>query len=332
MHDNAELVEERITRELGERVLPLVSAECAPLLVEAGPSLDELAPFAVGQPWGKPWATTWFRFSGNIPDGWASAAAAAATGVEPCRRIEAMLDLGWGQPGPGFCWEGLVRDDEGRAVHGLHPRRQAVAVAPEPGPFTIVVEAASNPSFPQFRPSALGSLDTAGDALQYTLARADVVLVDVAAEALLYDLALLDEVMRTRPARDQQRARTRRALERALDALAAGASPAEARSLVAPELARPAAAGSHRIVATGHAHIDTAWLWPTRETVRKCIRTFSSAVQLLDADPAHRFSRVAGPAVRVGPPSASRSCSPGSSRRWRRASGSRSAGSGSRPT
>jgi len=26
----------------------------------------------------------------------------------------------------------------------------------------------------------------------------------------------------------------------------------------------------HSISAIGHAHIDTAWLWPLAETVRKC--------------------------------------------------------------
>ncbi len=283
VHDNAELVEERITRELAERVLPLVTAARQTLHVEAGPALDELAPFAVGRPWGKPWDTTWFRFSGSVPEDWAHAANRGR------HRIEAMLDLGWGQPGPGFCWEGLVRDAGGHAVHGLHPRRQAVAVEPVAGPFSVDVEAASNPSFPQFQPSPLGSLATAGDDPQYVLARADVVLVDLAAEALLYDFAVLDEVMRTRPAHDQHRARTRRVLAGALDAVAAGAPPADVRRLLAAELARPAGAGTHRVVATGHAHIDTAWLWPTRETVRKCVRTFSSAVGLLDADPEHRF-------------------------------------------
>ena len=43
-------------------------------------------------------------------------------------------------------------------------------------------------------------------------------------------------------------------------------------------------------MATGHAHIDTAWLWPIGETVRKCTRTFASAVALMDDDPDHRFS------------------------------------------
>ena len=39
----------------------------------------------------------------------------------------------------------------------------------------------------------------------------------------------------------------------------------------------------------GHAHIDTAWLWPIAETKRKCVRTFSSAIRLMDSFPEFRF-------------------------------------------
>ena len=44
------------------------------------------------------------------------------------------------------------------------------------------------------------------------------------------------------------------------------------------------------MMAVGHAHIDTAWLWPMGETVRKCTRTFASSVRLLDDHPDHRFA------------------------------------------
>jgi alpha-mannosidase len=50
-------------------------------------------------------------------------------------------------------------------------------------------------------------------------------------------------------------------------------------------LASPAHASAHRVVAVGHAHIDSAWLWPVRETVRKCIRTFSNVLSLMDEHP-----------------------------------------------
>ncbi len=41
----------------------------------------------------------------------------------------------------------------------------------------------------------------------------------------------------------------------------------------------------------GHAHIDTAWLWPIEETRRKVRRTFSTAVDLLKRHPDFRFAQ-----------------------------------------
>ena len=35
------------------------------------------------------------------------------------------------------------------------------------------------------------------------------------------------------------------------------------------------------VTGVGHAHIDTAWLWPVRETIRKCGRTFASQIALI---------------------------------------------------
>jgi len=39
-----------------------------------------------------------------------------------------------------------------------------------------------------------------------------------------------------------------------------------------------------------HSHLDTAYLWPTKETVRKCSRTFSSMMRLMEQYPHFTFS------------------------------------------
>ncbi|CAL8128846.1 unnamed protein product [Orchesella dallaii] len=39
---------------------------------------------------------------------------------------------------------------------------------------------------------------------------------------------------------------------------------------------------AHQIYAMGHCHIDTAWLWPYDETIRKCARSFSAQLRLLE--------------------------------------------------
>ena len=43
------------------------------------------------------------------------------------------------------------------------------------------------------------------------------------------------------------------------------------------------------IYAIGHAHIDTGWLWPVKETIRKCARTFTSQLRLMETYPEYKF-------------------------------------------
>ena len=275
MHDDR-VLDGRIRRELDERVLALVHTESRPLTITAGPSLGALTPFEAGQWWGPPWGTTWFRFEGEIPEHWAG------------RRVEAVIDLGFHPDAAGFQCEGLVVDSAGRPVQGIHPRRTNLPIAAVAGPVRIDLEAASNPTFVQFRPPTLGGADAAGrdSPLLYRFRRAELVLVDTEAEALAHDLDVLAGLRRVLPADDPRRARLGADLAGAIDLLP---DVAAARHRLRPAW-QPARPTSHRIVATGHAHIDTAWLWPIGETVRKCTRTFTSAVDLLDRMPDHRFS------------------------------------------
>lgn len=277
MHDERSHIEARITRARADLLTALVERDVVAFDVRAGVGSDAATqqPFAVGAPWGPPWSTTWFTFEATLPAHWAGG------------RVEARIDLGAPRDAVGFSAEGLVVDEHRRPRHGLHPRRHDVSIAATPGPVRVQVEAAANPTFPQFVPSPLGDPDTAGNEPLYRLRRADLVLVDTDAVALTHDVEVLDDLMRTLALDDPRRARLAGALVRAIEALPDVAS---ARAVLAPALALPARASAHRIVAVGHAHIDTAWLWPIRETVRKCIRTFASAVDLADRAPEFRFA------------------------------------------
>ena len=162
MHNDLKLVEGRIERELHERVLPAVFSGSIPLTVAAWDAPGEpvsyeqamtgdYRPFAIGDHWSRPWGTTWFRFTVDVP----------ATMAGP--QLEAAIDLGFHSDAAGFQSEGLVWID-GRPVQGIHPRRTGLPLPHvAAGPFTFFVEAASNPAFPGYRPSPLGSLVTAGD-------------------------------------------------------------------------------------------------------------------------------------------------------------------------
>ena len=43
------------------------------------------------------------------------------------------------------------------------------------------------------------------------------------------------------------------------------------------------------MIGFGHAHIDVAWLWPLAETERKCVRTFSTQLDLMKRYPEYKF-------------------------------------------
>ncbi len=292
MHDDRVVVEKRIERELWQRVLPHLYRDRRRLTIEAWHAPGEpvphdeavaqqYEPFERGMPWGRPWGTTWFRFSGEVPDDWVGDG------------LEAVIDLGWGMRGPGFQAEGLVWLD-GRPLQGVHPRRTGVPLAHlAAGPLRFHVEAAANPSLPtSFAPTHLGSLDTAGDRLLYKVTTADLAVRDDEVFHLCLDVEVLVGVMNGLPLDDPRRQRLLRQLARAFDLIdttdVAGTA-SRARAALAAALELPARASSLRVIGVGHAHIDSAWLWPIRETVRKCARTFASAVRLMDDQPDYRF-------------------------------------------
>src|SRR4051794_13386415 len=64
----------------------------------------------------------------------------------------------------------------------------------------------------------------------------------------------------------------------------------ESRAILAEALSERGPTRNHRVVAVGHTHLDTAWLWPLAETRRKFVRSVASQLALMDRYPEHRFS------------------------------------------
>ncbi|WP_024804618.1 glycoside hydrolase family 38 C-terminal domain-containing protein [Nocardia sp. BMG51109] len=290
MHDDRRLIEDRLHRVLPERIVPAIYPESVPMAASLWVAPDEPVPVAEGlaaprtpvEPgaaWGAPWGTSWLTVEGTVPAAWAG------------RTVEAIVDLGFDRNMPGFQCEGLVYRPDGSPVKGLQPRNQWVRVAaPAAGGERVVlhVEAASNPIIPFFTPNPLGDKPTAGDRPQYRLGRLDLAVFDDRVWHLVQDLEVLGELMHELPEDSGRRHDITRAIDSALDAVDlqdVNGTAAAARACLAEVLARPAAPSAHAISAVGHAHIDTAWLWPLRETVRKVARTAANMTALLDDEP-----------------------------------------------
>ena len=320
MHDDRKLIEGRLRRALRDRVRPALYGETVPLAATVWHAPGEPVPFdeatansfeavETGTPWGRAWSTSWFRFSGNVPghfDG------------RPC---EVLVDLGY-TGGPGFTCEGLAYTVGGEPLKGLHPYNHYVPLA---GLYTgddavdptsaaalgsgavsgvgakggaaldFYVEAAANPQIMEngWNPTQRGDWDTAGDTPLYTLKQAAIAVLNVEVCELYHDLDVLGQLMLELPEELPRRWDLHTTIDRALDALDFTDVPgtaAAARAVLAPALAKPAYASAHHISAVGHAHIDSAWLWPLRETVRKVARTVSNVVALAADNPGFVFA------------------------------------------
>jgi alpha-mannosidase len=284
------LIELHIDRVYRDGLLPACSAISAPLAVDRWEAPGEPVPFteavanefeafAPGTVWGRPWGTTWLRVRGTVPADWPADA-----------QIDLDVDLGFSRAQPGFQAEGLFWSVDGEPLSGVEPRNSSLRLrGVRPGAdLDVYVEAASNPDVGSdwtFRPTHLGDLATAGADPIYTFGGARVTLRSPDIDSLERDWFTLRDVSDTLPSTSVRRSRIIAALARAADALNPSdveSSAADARLILRPLLRDAASSATHTVSAVGHAHIDSAWLWPLRETVRKCARTFSNVLDLME--------------------------------------------------
>ncbi|WP_411093383.1 alpha-mannosidase [Streptomyces sp. 049-1] len=288
MHDDRRIIEDRIGKLLDRVVRPALYSASRPFSLSAWfvdgepvPVADALTaayePFELGSGWGAPWCTTWMRASAEIPAEWAG------------RRVEAVFDLDFDlTKGPGGQAEGLVHDAHGVPMQGLHPYNRSVLLAESATGgegIDLLLELAANPPITGSAGinTHYGSLETSGQEHLYRLEQAEIAVREDDVWHLVHDIEVLDELMRVLSPAATRRHEILHALRRAADVIdpadVAGTAAA-ARDRLADVLARPAHASAHTVAAVGHAHIDSAWLWPLRETVRKCARTFTNMTAL----------------------------------------------------
>jgi alpha-mannosidase len=300
LHDDRRITEVRLDRFVRERIIPAVYTRSVPLTLSSWDVPDEpvtvlealrhdFQPQEHGAAWGKPWGTTWLRLQGDVPESW---------GTGPETTVEIVVDLGFKWELPGFQCEGIAWRPDGTIIKAISPRNQYIPLKLLGSGIAVdfYVEAAANPDVAQgwtFAANPYGDKATAGTAPQYRLGRIAIAELNQSVWELQQDIWTLAGLMHELPMEQPRRHEILRALERMMDTMDPDDIPGTAaagRAALAEVLARPAYASAHQLVATGHAHIDSAWLWPIRETIRKCARTFSNVVALMDENPGFVFS------------------------------------------
>ncbi|WP_394941827.1 alpha-mannosidase [Psychromicrobium sp. YIM B11713] len=301
MHDDRHLTEARLDRFVRERLDQASYLRSLPLAVSGWDVPDEPVPFSEailqqyrpvtsGEPWGAPWSTRWLHITGQLPEDLLSSG----------HRLEIVAELGYSDEMPGFQCEGIAWHRDGSILKALSPRNKYLPVERlgigADGAIDFYIEAAANPDVAQgwtFQPNPLGDKATAGKKPLYVFGGVALAVLDETVWELRQDVWTLAGLMHELPTELPRRHEILRALERMLDVMDpddVSGTAAAGREALAGVLSQPAYASAHQIVATGHAHIDSAWLWPVRETIRKCARTFSNVVALMDEHPDFVFS------------------------------------------
>ena len=234
-------------------------------------------PAAVGQRFGPIWSTHWFRVEIAIPADW--------TGQE--------VHLLWDSGSEGQVWV------EGHPVQGLAGSGIWGAAAPIRGETVIARPAAGGENLSLYIELAANNLfgegfgkDTGLTPSVGYLRLAEIAIFDRAAWDLYWDFQVLADMADNLPrnsSRGAQALYAANAMVNLLD-LDDRSTWAPARAIAARYFGEHTGQGQLDLSAVGHAHIDTAWLWPLSETRRKCMRTFSTAVAYMDDYPAYIFA------------------------------------------
>lgn len=133
----------------------------------------------------------------------------------------------------------------------------------------------------------------------YTYGGAEICLRNETVAGFLFDLDVLCQLVENLPETDFRRAEVINCLTEVYRAVVQSpedsteeewtASLTKARECMAPCLAAKNGPSAPTAGMIGHSHMDTAWLWPTKVTLKKCARTYSNQLNLMDQYPEHTF-------------------------------------------
>ncbi|XP_044620273.2 alpha-mannosidase 2C1 isoform X4 [Equus asinus] len=234
---------------------------------------QDFRPAQVGDSFGPTWWTCWFRVELTIPEAW----------------VGQEVHLRWESDGEGLVWR------DGEPVQGLTKEGEKTSYVltdrlgeGDPRSMTLYVEVACN----GLLGAGKGTMIAAPDPEKmFQVSRAELAVFHQDVHKLLVDLELLLGMAKGL-GEDNQRSfqalYTANQIVNVCDPAQPETFPV-AQALASKFFGQRGGESQHTIHAMGHCHIDTAWLWPFKETVRKCARSWVTAVQLMEQNPEFIF-------------------------------------------
>lgn len=230
-------------------------------------SASDYRPIRVGEHWGGG-CNGWFKIKFDIPKEWKG------------KQVAAYFDFG----GEACAFIG------GKPYQGIdHNHREVLLATNAKGEeaFELVVDAASSePWNPR-------------QTRKVHFSRAEIGTRNMDVREYWYSLEFLRLLAERLPADSARRAKIVYLLNKSVDAFdytntdeaSLRKSALAAQRIIKPLLDCKASASALNIAAVGHSHLDVAYRWPYRETVRKCSRTFSTVMRMMEQYPEYLFAQ-----------------------------------------
>lgn len=236
--------------------------------------------FNIGESWGGLFDCAWFKLTGSVP--------------EHKHDLVLMVDVGG---------EGLVFDKLGNPIRGITNKMSSYGIPPDkPGKWVVEIDHQAGEEFEIWVDAGcndlFGYVQNGGIITDAYLGSCNSAL-----KGLYYDLEVLvdwikgDEgfvshqpkgaqanqklVLASNEERFERFIQLMERVEQTLVDYSLGEIE-RCRAILSEIYDAPSTPGSVDITATGHAHLDLAWMWPLREGKRKAMRTFTTAVANLD--------------------------------------------------
>ena len=282
MLKHTDLTRSRIVAFLKNDLESHIFGEQAPLRIEINETPAQTQEEAEAGPWrevekgfayGPAYTTFWFRLSGRIPESFAGQTVVvfAEVGGERtawkdgspwCGIDHKHSDMGW-TAGSSFV-EGNVAQGGEDVVYYVqaYTRNKETRVAGKEPPRSATTEVVEG---------------------------AWLSTVDPEAKALYYDVEFALGLLDTIKPEDPAYATILRALNDVCNGYASEGIP-RLRKILRDALGGLAGEIAHTVVPVGHAHLDTAWLWPLDITRKKMAHTTATQLGLLERYPEYVFA------------------------------------------
>lgn len=235
---------------------------------------QNFAPYKVGDSFGPTWYTCWFRVALTIPASWGSK----------------EVHLLWESDGEAMVWR------DGQPVQGLTKEGEKTSYVlskalqnDEPHSLLLYIEVACNGLFG----AGQGSMIAAPDPKRmFSVQRAELIVFHRDVQELLTDFEMMVDIVKELGEGDQRSFQALFTVNEMVN-ICEPSDPStfpRARGLASAFFNQHNGQSQHTVHAMGHCHIDSAWLWPYEETIRKCGRSWVTVIRLMEENPQFVFT------------------------------------------